>query len=203
MFGLIHDNMYLVDNLKPQINNIVMEEVWKPVLGYEGYYEVSNRGRVRSVDRDVNYVYGKRRVKGRVLKQETSNRGYKRVHVSANGVSKHLTVHREVSKAFIPNPEDKRTINHKNCDKTDNSVNNLEWATYSENHNHAHKNGLSNVPKGSKHHNSKLNESQVREIKKRLDTGDETQGEIAKDYPVTATSISTINTGKLWNHISI
>lgn len=105
-----------------------MEE-WRTVLGYEGIYQISSIGRVKN-------AYG------HILKPETSRNGYKRVTFYDR---KKFQVHRLVAIAFIPNPEDKDVVNHKNGDKLDNSVENLEWSTWSENLKHAYAIGLRNV----------------------------------------------------------
>lgn len=97
-----------------------MDEIWKPVNGYEGLYEVSNIGRVRSLKR--------KSTKGRVLKLQSDKDGYKTVNLSRNNISKVLRVHRLVAMAFIENTDStKNIINHKNEDKGDNRVENLEW----------------------------------------------------------------------------
>ena len=99
-----------------------MEEQWKTIQGYE--YEVSNEGRVRNSKT------------GRILKPGKNNRGYLNVILYKNGKQKFFYIHRLVAQAFIPNPENKPTVNHINEDKTDNSVDNLEWATMSEQQRH-------------------------------------------------------------------
>lgn len=106
-----------------------MDEVWKPVVGYEGRYEVSNFGKVRSLDTFVVYSNGRSRVhKGRVLKQET-NHGYKRVVlVDVDKEKSHKRVHRLVAEAFIPNTNSKPYINHIDHNKQNNCIENLEWA---------------------------------------------------------------------------
>jgi len=109
-------------------------EEWRPVVGYEGLYEVSDLGRVKSVGRITN---GKnntiRKLNGRIMKGAIKPAGYPCVTLTLNkAVSTHY-VHRMVASAFIKNQENKRTVNHKNGIKTDNRVKNLEWATYSEN----------------------------------------------------------------------
>lgn len=89
---------------------------------------------------DVNGVV--RNEHGRELKHDVTHDGYHRVTLYNNGKSKHIPVHRLVANAFIPNPENKPTVNHKNGDKSDNRVSNLEWSTRSENSQHAYDNGL-------------------------------------------------------------
>lgn len=125
------------------------EEVFKDVLGYEGLYQVSNFGRVKSLKRkNVFYCglkkeYLERPVKEKILNFSKSNRGYLQVCLTKNGKYKTYTVHRLVAKAFIDNPLNKKTVNHIDGNKLNNCVYNLEWATSSENTKHAFDNGLS------------------------------------------------------------
>lgn len=112
----------------------IMSEEWRPVAGYEGIYEVSNYGNVFSLERIDSA--GRRRG-GFKLKQKTNKYGYKCVNLSKNGIVTSTTVHRLVAQAFIPNPDNKPEVNHKNEDKQDNRVENLEWVTSKENQNHA------------------------------------------------------------------
>ncbi len=104
------------------------EEIWKDIEGYEGHYQVSDSGRAKSLK------FGKERI----LKLCVNTAGYYQV-ILCNGTKKGKVIHRLVAKAFIPNPENKRTINHKWGDKKDNRAVALEWATYSENHLHAYR----------------------------------------------------------------
>ena len=104
------------------------EEIWKPIKDFEGYYEVSNIGRVRS----LNY---KRTGKGKILKNIEDYKGYLEVGLTKNGKRKQFKVHRLVAEAFIPNPENKPCIDHINTVKSDNRVENLRWVTYKENSN--------------------------------------------------------------------
>lgn len=107
-----------------------MNENWIGIKGYEGIYEVSSVGNVRSLDRfDAS---GHRR-KGRMLKLMNDAYGYKVVKLSKNGIAKAFKVHRLVAQAFIPNEEDKYTVNHINEIKHDNRVENLEWLCAKEN----------------------------------------------------------------------
>lgn len=101
-------------------------EVWKNIKGFE-HYQVSRNGRIKSLRL------------GRMLKPSINHGGY--LYVRLNG-SRHKKVHRIVAEAFIPNPYLKPTVNHRDGNKQNNSVENLEWATYSENLFHAHKTGL-------------------------------------------------------------
>lgn len=111
--------------------------VRRPVPGYEGYYEVDNLGRVFSVDRiihvnDNGRIYDKP-IHGAVLKQTNHSKGYKTVSLTKNGKTTQEYVHRIVASAFIPNPDNLPAVNHKDEDKTNNFVENLEWCTISYN----------------------------------------------------------------------
>ena len=115
-------------------------ENWKPVPGYEGRYEVSDQGRVRSLPHEVPVGYGSVRVaKGHLLKPQLMRNGYLQVSLGRKG--KHADVHRLVALAFVPQVKGKTEVNHKNLVKTDNRASNLEWVTHQENLQHAHKEG--------------------------------------------------------------
>lgn len=112
-------------------------EIWKPVVGYDGFYEVSSVGRVRSVYRVVRGKYGKTQSKpGRLLKPATNKDGYYYVTLSKEAKAKHFFIHRLVATAFIQNSPNKEQVNHINEDIKDNRVENLEWVTSKENINH-------------------------------------------------------------------
>ena len=108
-------------------------EVWKDVVGYEGIYKVSNKGNVYSVERISSQ--GKK-CGGRILKPVRNRNGYFKVDLSINGVRKGKYIHRLVTKAFIPNPENHPEVNHIDEDKANNNVENLEWCTSRYNTNH-------------------------------------------------------------------
>jgi len=109
------------------------EEIWKPVINFEYLYECSNFGRVRSIGKDG------RGFRSRILNGYKNEFGYLVVSFVGLNNSKKLKIHRLVASSFIPNPENKRTVNHKNGIKTDNRVENLEWCTHSENHLHSYR----------------------------------------------------------------
>lgn len=111
----------------------VRNEIWKDIKGYEGWYQVSNQGRVRSLDRTVYFKDGKRSrtYKGKILKYKYHH-GYQMVNLLKNKEINTVYVHKLVINAFIPKVEGKTWTNHKNGIKSDNRVENLEWCTPSE-----------------------------------------------------------------------
>lgn len=120
-----------------------MEEEWRPVKGYEGLYEVSNMGRVRSLPRTVRKRGNKTSLyKGKLLKALDDLYGYKNVNLSKQTIKRKKRVHRLVAEAFIPNPMNLPVVNHLDGDKHNNCVSNLEWCSNKENTNHAIKTGL-------------------------------------------------------------
>jgi hypothetical protein len=120
------------------------QEVFKAIPGYEGLYEVSNLGRVRSLDRVVNSTLGRSYIKkGRILSDSGSASGYLVVGLSKDGKRNTRNVHRLVAEQFVDGFSDDLTVNHKNGIKTDNYYHNLEWVTQKENLKHAVDTGLS------------------------------------------------------------
>ena len=113
-----------------------MEEIWKDIEGYEGLYQVSNMGRVRSLRNNI------------ILKSKIERSGYERVNLSVNNIHKDYYIHRMVATAFISNPNNCPIVNHKDEDRTNNRVDNLEWCTQKYNINYGtgnKKRGLSNT----------------------------------------------------------
>lgn len=115
-----------------------MEEIWKNIKGYEGLYQVSNLGRVKSLDRYMNNKHGTKTLKkGRILINSLVKRtGYLRVSLSKNGKFISKSIHQLVATAFIPNPNYYDQINHKDENKANNCINNLEWCDSKYNNNY-------------------------------------------------------------------
>lgn len=109
------------------------QEKWLPIVGYEGLYEVSNMGRVRSVERVVKTPYSSYTKKEQIVSQHMGAEGYFRVTLCANGKTSHFLVHRLVASAFIPNPKNKPQIDHIDGSRTNNCVDNLRWVSAKEN----------------------------------------------------------------------
>lgn len=124
-------------------NGVEQTEEWRAVSGYEGFYEVSDLGRVKSLDRFI--FYNKSAINptlknGIILKQsETDERGYVRVQLTVDKKEYRQYVHIIVAEHFIPNPDNKRTVNHKKGNKKDNRKISIEWQTYGENHEHSYR----------------------------------------------------------------
>jgi hypothetical protein len=175
-----------------------MQEIWKSIEGFEGLYEVSNLGNVRSLPRTVKnrYFPGKNRS---LTSQKT---GYKAVTLTGKG--KRITdyVHRLVAKAFIANPENKPAINHIDSDRTNNNVMNLEWCTFQENIDHAAKVGsFNNV--GEHHPQSILTEKDVKEIRNRYKKHCRKNGSgaLSKEYGVSVSNIMDVIYKKSWKEV--
>lgn len=109
------------------------KERWKPIPGYEGIYEASTLGRIRSVSRYINGRWGMTFRKSHILSPNDVHDGYQQVKFSINGVKSQPLLHRLVAETFIPNPMNLPQVNHKDGNKSNNRVENLEWCTASEN----------------------------------------------------------------------
>lgn len=116
--------------------------LWRDIQGYEGFYQISNIGIVRSLDRKIQVKKGYSKLKGRNLKPRLNRYGYLIVNLSKDGKERTFSIHRLGALAFLKNTYNKRCINHKNGIKTDNNIINLEWVTHLENNVHAIKFGL-------------------------------------------------------------
>lgn len=123
-----------------------MEEIWKDIEGYEGLYQVSNLGNVKSLDCRVNFKDNsqnyKRLKKGKILKKTINTKGYYYVNLSKQSKVKNIKIHRLVANAFVSNPNNYNIVNHIDGNKLNNRFDNLEWCTFSHNNKEAYKQGL-------------------------------------------------------------
>lgn len=175
-------------------------EVWRPVVGFAGFYEVSDAGRVRSLDRVVNTwrgTNGKRRIKGRVLSPGTDRFGRKHVELWVHGEPTTAHVHTLVAEAFLgPRPEG-CVVRHLNDISGDNRAENLAYGTQIDNARDALRNGC--IPLGSSRPNAKLTEATVREIRGRAG---ERPADLAREYGVSDSVIRNVLARKAWRHVA-
>lgn len=179
-------------------------EIWKDVPEYEGLYQVSSNGIVRSVDRLVNCKNKKvKQLKGKVLNQHFDGAGkYKFVGLYKNSNSKCIYVHRLVALAYEPNPNNLPEVNHKDGDKLNNCHFNLEWVTPKGNMRHAADTGLLNIKSGEESGRSKLILENVLEIRRLYNSGDYNQMQLANKFKIDGGYVSNIIKGKAWAHIT-
>jgi hypothetical protein len=176
-------------------------ETWKPVSGYDGYYEVSSNGRVRSLDRIIDHPLVQVR-HGKMLKQTPNHKGYMRVSLNKNGNKKQEFVHKLVAQSFIYNIKRNPQINHIDGNKLNNNVENLEWCTNKENCQHAAKLKLRSPIKGSSHHNTVLSEEQVIDLKQKRKEG-WSYLRLMSFFNITKNNVASICTGRTWKHLNI
>lgn len=174
-----------------------MNEIWKDVKGFEGLYQVSNLGRVRSLDRRKNNHF----FRGRILRQPKDKDGYCLVTLNDGKRSKMGRVHRLVALAFIPNPENLPEVNHIDENKENNRIDNLEWCTTKYNLTYGSRKGMMS---GTKNNHAKLTEKEVVEIRKIYKEGDSQYGQSAlgKRYGVSHIQIANIVNRISWPNIS-
>ena len=170
-----------------------MKEIWKIIDNFPNY-QISNFGRVMSlVKKD----------KPLIRTPHITGGGYYsiKLHRKVEGkkVIERRYIHRLVAEAFIPNPLNRTEINHIDGDKTNNHITNIEWITHSENMKHSYKLGLHSCldMRGINHPRVKLSEEDVRDIRRRIDSGTK----IGKEYGITRQQVNNIRRGKSWKHL--
>lgn len=168
-------------------------EEWRPVIGYEGVYEVSSLGGIRRTGKVRN------RPAKTALKVHTTDRGYEFITLYRDGAVRGFGVHTLVAAAFIGPRPDRFHVNHKNGIKTDNRLSNLEYCTPKENIAHSIA-VLGHSLDGEQAPMSKLTDSSVREIRRRCEGG-EKQVSVARDFGVSPTTVSRIVLRRAWRHI--
>jgi len=170
-----------------------MQKEWKNIEDFPNY-EISNYGEIRNKKTD------------KILKAWSTERGYPRVDLCKDGNKKPYRIHRLVTKYFVPNPQNKTYVNHKDGNKKNNRADNLEWCTAKENTTHAIKNGLLKpinfYQKGENHPNARLSNKDVVAIKKAIKS-DTDSSEIYKNFDITKSQLCDIKHGRKWNHIQI
>jgi len=182
-------------------------EIWRPVVGYEGYYEVSNMGRIRSLDRVVwgkskrGMWYSSVREGKMFSKPDEGDRTYKTVGMNKpGGKSKNCGVHWVVLEAFVgPRPEGMEGC-HNDGNPSNNRLDNLRWDTHKGNHEDRIRHGTNNG--GEKNGATRLTESDVVEIRRLYSTGEYLMSELAKQYQMTDMGIRTLIRGITWSHVT-
>lgn len=161
-------------------------EMWHNILGFPGYW-VNKKGDILGRE-------------GKKLSLSKTVKGYPQIMLKTKQIKKGFRIHRLVAEYFVynDNPEVKNQVNHIDGNKENNSVENLEWCSNKENHEHKMKNNLNVVLKGSEHHNSVLTEDDVINIFK----SEEPYIELMKKYNVSKSTISSIKCGRNWNHLT-
>lgn len=171
-------------------------ERWRAVEGYKGLYEVSNFGRVKS----IGVRPGTRYAPGYILKTTTSKFGYIRVTLSDHG-SRIMLMHILVARAFVPNPEEKPQVNHRNGVKGDNRATNLEWMTASENTHHGFT-ALGRQPlRGARHPMARWTREQVLAIRAEHALGGRTYAEVGAKFGMSEDYVGCIVRRSVWKHV--
>ena len=160
-----------------------MPERWRPVPGYEGEYEVSDAGRVRSVDRVVRATGGLRRYRGRMLHPHLTTAGYPEIRLCRAGAYKQIRVHQVVAAAFLGERPDGLVVNHRDGVKTNNTPANLEYVTREYNSLHAWRTGLCDSLRGESHYRAVLPNALIAEAQRRASGGECVSG-IAEELGV-------------------
>jgi len=174
-------------------------EIWRPVVGYEGKYEVSNLGRVRSLDRLVprQGFAGPFRMRGRMLKPYLNQLGYPMVQIT-RGIP--TFVHLLVLEAFVAPRKSGLVCNHLDANPRNNRVENLEWTTQTGNMQHAARLGLIRIYRGQENSNAKVTEEQVRTIR-RLSKEGHSQRALAASFGIGRATVRSIIDRKNWKHV--
>ncbi len=187
--------------------NDFQNEVWKDIPNFEGYYQASTMGRIRSLDREIEKRDGRggidRYVRlGKIFNLKyKKNRRYTSVRLSKDGKTNSYAVHRIIAITFINNSENKPQANHINGIKSDNRVENLSWMTNSENVNHAIETGLNNSVRGESHGSCKFKNEDITNMRNMYKTGNYTYKQIGLLFNATVARVSEIIRRKTWKHI--
>lgn len=173
-------------------------EVWLPVVGYEGFYEISNKGRLKTVKKTVRTKSnGRHPRKERILNPTINQKGYYHTSLHREASVKWFTIHRLVAQAFIPNPENKPQVNHIDSTPLNNNVENLEWCTHGENMKHGFLYGRK-TQKGEKNNQAKITREIAEKVRELYAEGNLTQWQVGEVFGLARCHIKDITTYKIW-----
>lgn len=174
---------------------------WKEITGYEGVYEVSDAGGIRSVDRTIYQEgHGYRKLKGTEVKSHDNGKGYKYVTLCKDGNKKNYYVHILVAREFIGEYGESKQVDHIDFDRKNNCVSNLQIVTIRENVRRIFAKGRGNPPRGERSGSAKVNRKQVLEIREKLKEGVSPR-ELAGIYGIHETTILHIKHNRIWRHL--
>lgn len=192
------------------MSNVVWKNIVYKGIDYTGYYQVSNKAEIKSLARTVISKNGRKKFVSEKILKATITCGYYATTLSMNGVIASIKIHKAVALAFIPNPENKKCVNHIDSNRLNNAIENLEWVTHSENILHAIEHGnwtqmristRASMPKGESKHSSKLTEKQVIEIRAIQKQKTISDSKLGRIYGVSNVVIHKIRHRINWKHI--
>lgn len=186
----VGDNIFIMEN---------QEEIWKDIPNYEGYYQVSTFGRVKSMPKWLNIKKGQRQTKEIIIANTNNGTGYLICSLSKDGKRKSILTHRLVALTFIENKDKTKEVNHIDGNKKNNFASNLEWVTRQENIDHSWDKKLTKCI-GETHHSSVLNNNIVREIRSEYSAGNYTTQQLANKFNINRRTIWNVVERHTWNH---
>lgn len=175
------------------------KEIWKDVPGYENFYQANPCGLIKSLSKSLKTRYGFRITKDLIIANTDNGNGYLVCSLSKNTKRKSILLHRLIALTFIPNTLNLPEVNHKDGNKFNNHVDNLEWCTRQENIDHSWSEKLTNCI-GEKHHNSKLNNIAVKEIRSKYASGKYSYSQLGIEYGTNMYNIRNVVKRLTWNH---
>lgn len=184
--------------------NRELEEVWKPIEGFEGFYVISRDGDIKSVERWIHLKSHSYIKKEQDIIQSINPSGYKQVKLYNNtGKTKSIVVHRLIAFTFLENPNEYKYINHIDGNKLNNNLSNLQWCTSSQNNTHAYRTGLKKPENyaGEACYFAKLTEKEVIAIREEYKLNKPFQRRLAEKYNTTITNINMIINRNTWKHV--
>jgi hypothetical protein len=175
--------------------DIVPIEIWKDIDGFDGVFKISSHGRCKSIDR-LRFV-DNGNIKGKFIRGVLTTKKYLAYHLQYKGIRYSFQSHRLVAEAFIPNPNNYPEVNHKDGNKLNNHVENLEWCTCKQNTRHAFDTGLRVAMRGERNGQNKFKKASIIELKAKRRAGASARL-LAKEYRMEISTVYYIMNGKLW-----